>query len=345
MSVTLTYKPSNTSVLFKALSTARHFGVLMLLGALLMPISAQADESFFDLKKLLPSASKFKFPDLNLGNISIWKNDMQKAKKAYRKGKYRKARKYLHKALKNGNFLAAWYLGHIHRQGLGVPVDHGKAFHFYRTVALEYDDDGLPPRMFLIVLDSLVRVADGYRTGVKSGGVSRDFRRAMRLYNKAANRGHPAAQYGLASMFLKGQGVKKNGTKAVRWYQLSARKRFPPALAQLGEFSLQGRYFRKSKIRATAMYMVATRDADEGIYADLHNRLDQLSRKLDDEEYQQAQEVAEGWIQRNQRQYVARKRPRREPRLAQPPIRPAFRPIGPPRNLGPIGPRSRRLGQ
>ena len=304
MSATLTY---NFSQLVKAMSTARHFsslsgrylGVLLMAGALLLSVAkqAQAEQTRLGFSKLLPPKSKFQLP--NLGDISIWRNDMQKAKQAYRKGKYRKARKYLHKALKSGNFLAAWYLGHIHRLGLGVPVDHGKAFHFYRTVALEYNDHGLPPRMFLIVLDSLVRVADGYRTGVKSGGIKRDYNRAMRLYTKAATRGHPAAQFGLANMYLKGQAVKPNSKKAVRWIRLAARKRFPPALAQLGELSLQGKYVRKSRVRAVAMYIVATRSGNEALYPQIFDRLDQLARKLSEEEYQLASELAGQWIARN----------------------------------------------
>ncbi len=224
---------------------------------------------------------------------------MQKAKQAYRKGNYGTARKFLHKALNKGNFLAAWYLGHIHRLGLGVPVDAGKAFQFYRTVAVEYDDQGLPPRIFLIVLDSLVRVADGYRTGIKSGGVKRDYRRAMRLYNKAATRGHPAAQFGLASMFLKGQAVKRNPKKAVRWIRLAARKRFPPALAQLGDFSAEGKFIGKNMIRAVAMYIVATTGTNDALYPKIFDRLDDLARQLTDEEYQRAQNLAARWMKKN----------------------------------------------
>ncbi len=296
MSVTLTYKVTQ---LFKAGKVARYFGALLLAGALLLPVSAAlADNHSLGFSKLAPPKSKFHIP--GLGDFSIWKNDMQRAKKAYRKGNYSKARKYLHKALNGGNFLAAWYLGHIHRLGLGVPVDHGKAFHFYRRVAIEYDDGGgLPQRVFLIVLDSLVRVADGYRTGVKSGKVNRDYGRAMRLYTKAANRGHPAAQHGLANMFFSGQSVRKNPKKAVRWIRLSARKLFPPALAQLGELSIQGKYVRKSKLRAVAMYIIATRNANEALYPQIFDRLDQLSRQLTEQEYQRAQGLADRWIAQN----------------------------------------------
>jgi len=294
LSVTLTY---NLSVSVNRQFATRLLATLVLALGLLMPATVYADGDTFNFSRLAPPKSKFKLP--NLGDISIWKNDMQKAKQAYRKGNYTRARKYLRKALKSGNFLAAWYLGHIHRLGLGVPVDAGKAFNYYRTVALEYNDRGLPPRMFLIVLDSVVRVADGYRTGIKSGGIKKNYARAMRLYNKAATRGHPAAQFGLANMFLNGQAVKANPRKAVRWIRLAARKRFPPALAQLGDFSAKGKYVRKSMIRAVAMYIVATTGTNEALYPAIFDRLDELSRQLTDEQFQRAQNLAVRWMEKN----------------------------------------------
>lgn len=292
MSATLIY---NRLVLKRAMRTVcQLIGVLMLTCVFLTPGNVRADDHQFSFTKLMPPISKFRLPDL--GNISIWKNDMQKAKKAYRKGNYSKARKYLHKALNNGNFIAAWYLGHIHRLGLGVPVNQGKAFHFYRTVALEYDDNGLPPRIFLIALDSLVRVADGYRVGIKSAGIKKDYKRAMRLYNKAATRGHPAAQFGLANMYLKGQAVKPDTKKALRWIKLAARKRFPPALAQLAEFTYKGKYIPKNKVRAVAMYIVATRNSNEALYPVIFDRLDQLSGQLSEENFRQSQNLADRWM-------------------------------------------------
>lgn len=291
----------NSAPLPKVLRPAGHLVAVVLAVALLLPVGvSHADDNSFGFSKLAPPKSKFRIP--GLGDISIWKNDMQKAKQAYRDGKYAKAMKYFQKARKNGNFLAAWYLGHIYRLGLGVPVNPGKAFHLYREVAVEYDDHGLPPRMFLIVLDSLVRVADGYRSGIKSDGIKRDYRRAMRLYSKAARRGHPAAQFGLANMYLTGQSVKRNPKKAVRWIRLAARKRFPPALAQLGEFSIQGKYMRKSKIRAVAMYIIATQGTNEAHYPHIFDRLDQLSRQLTDEEYQRAKNLADRWMKANRLQ-------------------------------------------
>ena len=292
--VTPTYNPIWFLLRLNAVTV---FGMSLLTSAILLSSSTAAQDTGLGFSKLAPPAKKFGIP--RLGNISVWKDDMKAARHAYRRGNYKNARIFLNRALKKGNFLAAWYLGHIYRLGLGVPASNQQAFKHYRIAALEYEDSGLPPRAFLIVLDSLVRVADGYRQGLKKGGVKQDFDRAMRLYSKAARRGHPGAQFGLAMMFLNGQSVKKNNQKTVRWMTLAARKKFPPALARLGEFSLQGKLGKVSKIQAVAMYIVATKFAREELYPSIFDRHDQLSRNMSDADYRKAQEMANRWMARN----------------------------------------------
>lgn len=223
---------------------------------------------------------------------------MQKAKLAYRHRKFGKARKYLHRALAKGNFIAAWYLGHIHRLGLGVPADPGKAFKYYRQVALEYDDNAVRSRIFMITLDSLVRVANGYRTGVKSAGIKRDYARAMRLYKKAANRGHPAAQFGIGRMYLDGQGTKKNPSLGLRWINLSARKNYPAALALLGDLYWKGKYVKKRQALGLMMYIVASKNTNEALHPGMFDRLDELYNKSSDKITRQGERLAQDWLER-----------------------------------------------
>ena len=258
------------------------------------PVAAKAEGLGFST--LSPPKSKFKIP--NLGDISIWKNDMEKAKIAYRHRQFDKARKHLRRALAKGNFVAAWYLGHIHRLGLGVPVDRAKAFKYYRQVAIEYDDNAVRSRIFMITLDSLVRVANGYRTGIKSAGIKRDYARALRLYKKAANRGHPAAQFGIGRMYLNGQGAKKNPSLGLRWVNLSARKNYPPALALLGDFYWKGKYVKKRKALGLMMYIIASKNTNEALHPAIFDRLDQLYNKSSDKITGQGERLAQDWMQR-----------------------------------------------
>ncbi len=281
-------------------SPSAYFRVLLMVvigfTSVLLSNSSQLKAEGLGFSTLSPPKSRFKLP--NLGDISVWKNDMQKAKIAYRNRKFTKARKHLHRALKKGNFIAGWYLGHIHRLGLGVPSNRGKAFKFYRQVALEYDDAGVRPRIFMITLDSLVRVADGYRTGIKSIGVKRDYARAMRLYKKAANRGHPAAQFGIGRMYLGGQGIKKNPSLGLRWINLAARKNYPQALALLGDLYWKGKYVKKRKALALMMYIVATKNTNEALHPNIYDRLDELYNKASEKIAGQGQRLAEDWLQR-----------------------------------------------
>jgi TPR repeat protein len=275
---------------------ARHLLAGAVISAGLFAVPAHGGGTI-DISGLIPKGFANKVA--NLGNISIWKNDMQKAKQAYRKGKYQKARKHLHRALKKGNFIAAWYLGHMHRLGLGVPANKGKAFHFYRIVALEYDDRIQNPRVLRITIDALVRVADGYRTGIKSGGIKRDYRRALRIYSQVASRGHPGAQYNLGLMYMRGQGAKKNISRGLRWINYAARKRYPAALATLGELYWKGKHLKKSRSRAMMMYLVATRSANEARQPRIFDRLDSMANKSSQDDYLLAERLAQIWEQRN----------------------------------------------
>ena len=259
------------------------------------PAKAQTNLDYGLTKRSLPGAG-FRVPDL--GDITIWRSDMLKARAAYRNGNYIKARIHLEKALKNKNFVAAWYLGHIYRLGLDVPRNAGKAFHYYRVAALQFDDGAPNSRVFQITLDALVRVADGYRTGIKSGGVKKDLGRAMRLYLKASRRGHPAAQFKLARMYLSGKGIRKDTNTGLRWLFLSAKKNYPPALALLGDAYWKGKILKKSKRVGVMLYIVATRTTAENLNPQIFANLEKMETKISAAEYHKAEKLADEWLVR-----------------------------------------------
>ena len=277
----------------KAAKGARALVLALGLGGLAYAAHAESNPrtGFFNI---FPSRPQLRLPQL--GDVQAWKSDMQKARQAYREGDYTTARVYLDKALKNGNFLAAWYLGHIYRLGLGVPADPAMAFKYYRTVALQYDEGEPDRRVFLITLDAVVQVANGYRVGKKTGGVARNPARAYRLFASAARQGHPAAQYGLGLMFINGEGVKKNSRHGLKWINYSAQKNYPPALAYLGELFWKGKYVKKNRVRSVAFYMVAARSAREEAYPQIFDRLDQLSVQLDEKLYNRSRKLARAWL-------------------------------------------------
>ena len=65
---------------------------------------------------------------------------------------------------------------------------------------------------------------------------------AARSYLKIATAyGHPAAQYALGVMNIKGEGVKRNPQQGLKWLMAAARKRYAPAEAYLGELYWDGK--------------------------------------------------------------------------------------------------------
>ena len=50
-------------------------------------------------------------------------------------------------------------------------------------------------------------------------GVCQNSQKALEWYTKAANQGHPAAQYNLALMYYDGEGVKQDKHTAKEWFE------------------------------------------------------------------------------------------------------------------------------
>jgi len=84
-----------------------------------------------------------------------------------------------------------------------------------------------------------VLVAGFYKNGI---GVKKNLTEARTLYRRAADRGHPDAQYELGHMYETGEGVRANPFKAAEWYKLAAGLgRHREAQYALGQLYLTGR--------------------------------------------------------------------------------------------------------
>lgn len=267
-------------------------------GLLVLPAASVAQEADFgsEFYSFLPAQPKLDAP--SIGDVSLWQGHMQKAKKAYRDGEYGKARKHLEAALENGNTLAAWYLGHIWRLGLGVTADQAKAFGYYERVAADYDAGEPRPGVLDIVVDSIVRVADYRRDGDSAANISADPPTAFRLYNAAASHGHPGAQFGLASMYLKGNWLNRNTDQALRWLTLAARKNYPPAQALLGDLYWSGEILPQDHARAIMWYTLATKSAQPEMYPQIFDRHGVMLAEASEAERLDGEARALDWAER-----------------------------------------------
>ena len=249
-----------------------------------------------DFYSYLPAAPDLKAPDFDF--IPFWTDDLKKAKKAYRNGDFVKARRYFESASEDGNIVADWYLGHLYRLGRGVEPDDAKAFSYYGRVADTFDSNERDPNRLRIMVDALVRVADYYRTGSKAARINRDYDRASRIYRLAATYGHPAAQYALGVMAIKGQGRKAQPAQGLRWLLTAARKRFAPAEAMLGELYWKGEIVERDRIRAIMWYMLAQKSTSPGESPAIYDRYEELLGEVSEGERLEAVARARLWTER-----------------------------------------------
>ena len=255
--------------------------------------AADGDGPLAEFYSYLPATPDISLPDIN---IPFWTDDLNKAKRAYREGRYKRAMRFFRKASEDGNIVADWYLGHMYAQGRGVPRDDATAYTYYARVADHYDPDERDKKRLRIIVDAMLRIADYQRTGVSTAGIKSNATAAMRTYMKLATvYGHPAALYALGVMNISGQGVKKNPQQGLKWLMAAARKRHAPAEAYLGELYLEGKIVRADRTRALMWYMLARQSARPEENPEIYDRALQIEANTEDDERIEAEARARVW--------------------------------------------------
>jgi len=272
---------------------------------MLLPSTADAadDEKgpLSEFYSYLPAA-----PDIHLPEFSIpfWTDDLKKAKRLYKNGDYERALRLFRRASDEGNIVADWYLGHMYSQGVGVPRDDAMAYSYYTRVADHYDPEETDPNRLKITVDAMVRLADYQRTGAVNAGIQPDPRAAAQNYLKIATAyGHPAAQYALGVMSIKGEGVKKNPQQGLKWLMAAARKRYAPAEAYLGDLYWSGQIVNGDRTRAVMWYILARESARPDENPEIYARAKQIEASVGEDERIEAEARARVW----EEQYPAEK--------------------------------------
>ena len=272
--------------------------LITLIALVAMSFRAQAAEDadsgpLADFYSYLPATPELKIPDIN---IPFWTDDLKKGQRAYRAGKYDRALKSFRKASDDGNTVADWYLGHMYRLGQGVPRNDAMAYSYYSRVADSYDPDEPDQNRLRIAVDAMVRLADYQREGIGEASVKSNPAAAARSYLKIATAyGHPAAQYALGVMNIKGQGVKRNPQQGLKWLMTAARKRYAPAEAYLGELYWEGKIVRRDRTRAVMWYALAKESARPEENPEIYDRALQLEANVSEEELIEAEARARVW--------------------------------------------------
>jgi len=107
---------------------------------------------------------------------------------------------------------------------------------------------------------ALFQLGYNYKFGV--GGVSQDFKEAVRLYTLAAQQGLAGAQINLGVCYEKGQGVTKDLKEAVRLHTLAAQQGKASAQYNLGVYYEKGQGVTKNLKEAVRFYTLAAQQGD-----------------------------------------------------------------------------------
>lgn len=119
---------------------------------------------------------------------------------------YQKALECYQKAMLRRCPYAAFRLGWLYNEGLGVEQDTARALNYYKqAVAMSYPD-------------AMADMGSFYREGRL---VEQDYAKAMEYLNKAAAKGNVKAMYEIYQMHLRGEGVQPNFNLAKEWLRKS----------------------------------------------------------------------------------------------------------------------------
>ena len=135
------------------------------------------------------------------------------------------------------------------------------------------------------------------------GGVEKDLKATVAWYLKAAEQGHPGAQFNLGTAYMSGSGVKENQEEAIKWWRRAAEKSDAMSQAQLGKLYWKGGPVPKDKVRAFAWFSLAARNgAMEGmldiIEGDLPDKA-QIDQAMTPEQITKAQALIKEMIKKN----------------------------------------------
>lgn len=130
------------------------------------------------------------------------------------------------------------YLGIIHSNGWGVPVDYGQALQWYQKAAAAGNAEAMNILGFHYEWDP----------------DDRDYGQARQWYEKAAATGYGWAMVQLAELFTFGHGVPQDDVQARQWYEKAAATGNGYAMLVLGDIYAEGKGVPKDDVQARQWY-------------------------------------------------------------------------------------------
>ncbi|MFP4003008.1 MAG: tetratricopeptide repeat protein [Alphaproteobacteria bacterium] len=185
-------------------------------------------------------------------------NGFTQGYEAYRAGERKKALAIWLKEANDGHADAQWVVGNMFMSGDGMrEADPETAAFYYRKSAEQGH------------LEAQLSLATLYRTGQ---GVERNLAEAADWLYKAAEAGHPVAQFDLGEIFYDGENgeVSPNRAHAFDWYRLAARSGVALAQFRLAQMYLNGIGTGANRERGLVWLTVARNQAAAGKEEELY---------------------------------------------------------------------------
>ena len=104
-------------------------------------------------------------------------------------------------------------------------------------------------------MEALYQTGCNYRDG--KNGVTKDLKKAVEYFTKAAEQGHASAQADLGDCYFNGDGVYKDSDKAVEWYRKAAEQGNASGQCGLGLCYLGGRGVPEDNAKAVEWFRKA----------------------------------------------------------------------------------------
>lgn len=145
-------------------------------------------------------------------------------------------------------------LGMMHKSGLGVDKNYGKAFKLFQQAAKQG------------YADAQNNLGIMYGNGEE---VTKNYKKAFKWFYQAAVQGHVDAQYNVGIMYKNGWVVDKNYKKAFKWFYQAAKEGHVAAQNNLGIMYGNGKGIAKDYYEASKFFQRAVIQG----YADAQNNL------------------------------------------------------------------------
>ncbi len=200
---------------------------------------------------------------------------------------YKKAAEWFKEAAEQDNAAGQYALGIMYANGYSVPNDHNEAIRWYKKAAEQGHASAqceLGRRYMSRSEKDLENASKMCARAIERGDTSnathlnrvyfdskkraeKDFGKAIKLFQKAAQQSCAPAQFYLGCMYDNGYGVARNYKEAVKWYIRAAKQGHLTAQCNLGVMYINGYGVTRNKVKAITLWKKA---AKQGVAAAQH---------------------------------------------------------------------------